>query len=111
MITENKEKKITDEGLISPEKANESLKKPSKKISVGKNSKIVFMGDTRQNDINKKYVAVDKFNEIIEPINGCATFKFDRKDIVREQILIDIIDRFEQFEDKGDMPSTIRNAE
>ena len=77
---------------------------------LGRNSKIVFMGDTRQNDINKKYVAVDKFNEIIEPINGCSTFKFSREDIVREQILIDIIDRFEKFEDSGDMPGTIRNT-
>ena len=77
---------------------------------LGRNSKIVFMGDTRQNDINKKYVAVDKFNQIIEPIEGCATFKFNREDIVREQILIDIIDRFEQFEDNNDMPDTIRNT-
>lgn len=78
---------------------------------LGRNSKIVFMGDTRQNDINKKYVAVDIFNEIIKPIKGCATFKFKREDIVREQILIDIIDRFEQFEDEeGKMPATIRNT-
>jgi len=78
---------------------------------LGRNSKIVFMGDTRQNDINKKFVAVDTFNEIIKPIKGCSTFKFERNDIVREQILIDIIDRFEQFEDKeGKMPATIRNT-
>ena len=37
MITENKKTKNTDKGLMSPEKANENLKKPSKKISVGKN--------------------------------------------------------------------------
>jgi len=77
---------------------------------LGRNSKIVFMGDTRQNDINKKYVAVDTFIEIISTIDGCANFKFERKDIVREQILIDIIDRFEKFEDEGKMPGTIRNT-
>jgi phosphate starvation-inducible PhoH-like protein len=77
---------------------------------LGRNSKIVFMGDTRQNDINKKYVAVDVFTEIISTINGCENFKFERNDIVREQILIDIIDRFEQFEDSGKMPGTIRNT-
>jgi co-chaperonin GroES (HSP10) len=37
MITESKDNKTTDKGLMSPEKANEALKKPSKKISVGKN--------------------------------------------------------------------------
>ena len=68
------------------------------------------MGDTRQNDINKKYVAVDTFNGIISTIEGCDNFKFEREDIVREQILIDIIDRFEKFEDEGKMPGTIRNT-
>jgi phosphate starvation-inducible PhoH-like protein len=77
---------------------------------LGRNSKIVFMGDTKQNDINKKFVAIDVFNEIIKPIDGCETFKFDREDIVREKILIDIIDRFEEFEDNGELPDTIRNT-
>jgi len=77
---------------------------------LGRNSKIVFMGDTRQNDINKKYVAVDIFSEIISTINGCENFKFEKEDIVREQILIDIIDRFEKFEDEDRMPGTIRNT-
>jgi phosphate starvation-inducible PhoH-like protein len=75
---------------------------------LGRNSTIVFMGDTKQNDINKKYVAVDIFNEIITPIKGCATFKFERNDIVREQILIDIVDRFEKFEDEGKFSETIK---
>lgn len=37
MITESKENKSTDKGLISPDKANKPAKKSSKKISVGKN--------------------------------------------------------------------------
>lgn len=73
---------------------------------LGRNSTMIFMGDTRQNDIHKKYVAVDTFNEIIKPIKGCATFQFERDDIVRDQILIDIVDRFEKFEDEGKMPDT-----
>lgn len=77
---------------------------------LGRNSKMAFLGDTRQNDINKKYVAVDVFCEIISTIKGCSNFKFERADIVREQILIDIIDRFEQFEDNNMMPSTIKNT-
>lgn len=73
---------------------------------LGRNSTMVFMGDTKQNDIHKKYVAVDVFNEIIKPIKGCAIFKFERSDIVRDQILIDIVDRFEQYEDKNELPET-----
>lgn len=36
-MTESKENKITEKGLISPEKATQSTKKVIKKISIGKN--------------------------------------------------------------------------
>lgn len=75
---------------------------------LGRNSTIVFMGDTKQNDIGKKYVAVDFFNKVIDGIEGCAKFEFDRNDIVREKILIDIIDRFEKLE--HEMPDTMKNT-
>lgn len=75
---------------------------------LGRNSTIVFMGDTKQNDIGKKYVAVDFFNRVIDGIEGCASFQFKKEDIVREKILIDIIDRFEQLE--SEMPDTMKNT-
>ena len=37
VMTESKENKITEKGLISPEKANKSVKKETKKIRIGKN--------------------------------------------------------------------------
>lgn len=78
---------------------------------LGRNSTIVFMGDTRQNDIKSKHVAVNVFNELIESIGGpCATFTFKREDIVRESILIKIIDKWEEFEDKGKWPETIKDS-
>lgn len=75
---------------------------------LGRNSTIVFMGDTKQNDIGKKYVAVDFFNKVIDGIDGCASFQFKKEDIVREKILIDIIDRFEELE--SEMPDTMKNT-
>jgi len=75
---------------------------------LGRNSTIVFMGDTKQNDIGKKYVAVDFFNKVIDGIDGCASFQFKKEDIVREKILIDIIDRFEELE--AEMPDTMKNT-
>ena len=75
---------------------------------LGRNSKIVFMGDTKQNDIGKQYVAVDFFSKVIDGIPGCASFKFAKEDIVREKILIDLIDRFEKLEDE--MPKTMKNT-
>jgi phosphate starvation-inducible PhoH-like protein len=77
---------------------------------LGKGSKMIFLGDSKQNDINKKYLAADKFQEILRGIDGCDEFKFTREDIVREQILIDIIDRFEEFEDNDNLTPTKNNT-
>ena len=102
---------IKDSFIIIDEFQNFDIKALKSIVTrLGRNSTMVFMGDTKQNDINKKYVAVDVFNQIIRPIKGCSTFKFDRSDIVRDPILIDIIDRFEEFEDKGELPETIKGA-
>lgn len=79
---------------------------------LGRNSTIVFMGDTRQNDIKKKHVSVNVFNELIDSIGEeCATFTFKREDIVREPILIKIVDKWEEFEDNNKWPETIRDSE
>ena len=102
---------IKDSFIIIDEYQNFDIKALKSIVTrLGRNSTMVFMGDTKQNDINKKYVAVDTFNEIIRPVKGCATFKFERADIVREKILIDIVDRFEKFEDEGKLPDTIKNT-
>lgn len=77
----------------------------------GRGSTIVFMGDTRQNDINKKHVAVDVFNQLIEEMGeGCAAFKFERADIVRDPLLIKLMDKWEEYEDKGKWPDTIKGS-
>ena len=73
---------------------------------LGRGSTICFLGDSKQNDINKRYVAVEAFNSIMDGIRGYSNFTFLREDIVREQILIDIIDKFEEYENK--LPETIR---
>jgi phosphate starvation-inducible protein PhoH and related proteins len=100
---------IKDAFIIIDEFQNFDIKALKSIVTrLGRNSKMVFMGDANQNDINKKYVAVNIFNQIIQPIKGCAIFSFDREDIVREQILIDIVDRFEKFEDEGKLTETMK---
>ncbi|GIV44023.1 MAG: hypothetical protein KatS3mg035_1146 [Bacteroidia bacterium] len=100
---------IKDAFIIVDEFQNFDIKALKSIVTrLGRNSKMIFMGDTNQNDISKKYVAVDTFNAIISPIKDCATFQFEREDIVRDKILIDIVDRFEQFESEGKLPETIR---
>lgn len=77
----------------------------------GRNSTIVFMGDTRQNDIHKKHVAVDVFNELIKEMGeGCASFEFKREDIVRDPMLIKLMDIWERYEDEGKWPETVKGS-
>ena len=100
---------IKDSFIIIDEFQNFDIKALKSIVTrLGRNSTMVFMGDTKQNDIKKRYVAVDFFTDkIIKGVKDCATFEFDKTDIVRDQILIDIIDRFEQYEDQ--LPDTINN--
>lgn len=77
---------------------------------LGRGSTMVFMGDTKQNDVNKKYVAIEAFNAILDGLKKCASFTFEKQDIVRDPLLIDIIDRFELWEDNNLMPETSKNT-
>lgn len=76
---------------------------------LGKNSKMIFVGDAKQNDINKKYVAVDTFKHILDGVEDTDTFEFNREDIVRDKILIDIIDNYERLEAQNSLPQTQGN--
>jgi phosphate starvation-inducible PhoH-like protein len=64
---------------------------------MGQDSKVVIFGDASQHDIKSNKVALNKFIEMLEDINGIGTFKFNREDIVRNKILIEITDRYEQW--------------
>lgn len=77
---------------------------------LGRGSIMLFLGDSKQNDINKKYVALDTLRYILNNINDCENFEFDRNDIVRDKILIDIIDMFETLEANDKLPDTYKNT-
>lgn len=77
---------------------------------LGRNSKLIFCGDTKQNDISKKYLAIDAIKFILEPIALCESFEFNKKDIVRDQLLIDIVDRFELYEEENKDIKTIKGT-
>jgi len=75
-----------------------------------KNCKMIFIGDTAQNDISKKFVAVDFFKAVLNGVKGAGIFQFDRSDIVRDKILIDIIDNYEKLKADGKLPQTRKNT-
>jgi phosphate starvation-inducible PhoH-like protein len=66
---------------------------------LGKDSKIVFAGDATQNDIKLKYLAVAKFQKLLEDLPGISNFEFDRSDNMRDPLLVEITDRYEKMND------------
>lgn len=71
---------------------------------MGTDSKVLMMGDVSQTDlIRQKDVALDRFFEMIKDVEGVGTHKFNRSDIVRNKILIDIVDKYEEWKYKNDV--------
>jgi phosphate starvation-inducible PhoH-like protein len=64
---------------------------------MGKDSKIVACGDTTQYDMFKRKKEFAIFIRIMEGVKGLESFQFSREDIVRNPMLIEITDRYEQY--------------
>jgi len=67
---------------------------------IGKDSKIVVAGDVTQRDIEEKKVVMHEFIELFKGIESVAVHEFKREDIVRNKILIEITDRYEEWKSK-----------
>lgn len=71
---------------------------------MGYNSKVLLMGDISQTDLDRrKGVALPVFQNMVSDVNGVGEHKFGREDIVRNKILIDIADRYEDWKYAKDM--------
>lgn len=71
---------------------------------MGRNTKIVIMGDVSQHDIDRKKVALPQFANMLKGIPGVAVHEYGRQDIVRNPILIEITDRYEKAKFEGRIP-------
>jgi phosphate starvation-inducible PhoH-like protein len=76
----------------------------------GTGSKFILCGDENQNDISFKYVAINLFKEILHGIEGVGMFEFEKSDIMRDPILIEITDRYEQMKLEGKLTPNKRNT-
>jgi phosphate starvation-inducible PhoH-like protein len=96
--------------IICDEMQNADIKQLMTTITrFGQGSKIAIIGDSRQNDINEKYVALEFFiNKILGEDEQIFHFRFERADIVRDPLLIKIIDNYEMALASGEIPSTKR---
>ena len=68
---------------------------------LGENSKMVICGDVSQHDIKHNLVALPEFQNMIKDVNGIGTFEFEKGDIVRNKIIIDIVEKYELWKEKN----------
>lgn len=68
---------------------------------LGKNSKAVLMGDISQYDIKKRESKFFDFIQMVSDIKNVGSFSFSKEDIVRNEILIEIVDRYEKMKSEG----------
>jgi phosphate starvation-inducible PhoH-like protein len=64
---------------------------------LGKNSKIIMMGDVSQHDIKREYVGLEKFSLMIEGMKDVSEHRFTNEDIVRHPLLIELTNRYEKI--------------
>lgn len=64
---------------------------------LGKDSKMLICGDVSQYDISKNKVALPDFINLIDGVKGVGIHRFVDSDIVRNEILIEITERYEQW--------------
>ena len=69
---------------------------------MGKFSKLIFIGDIRQSDIkNSGFERIYQlFDDEKSKNKGIVTFKFGTSDIMRNDILAYIIEKFEELDSK-----------
>lgn len=68
---------------------------------MGETSKVIICGDVEQYDIAKNVSGLTDFMKIVSNINGAATFSFERDDIVRSKILVEITDNYNKWKLKN----------
>lgn len=74
------------------------------------NCKFIFCGDIKQNDIHRKYVAVNLFKEILKDVPGTAQFEFSDEDNMRDPMVTQILKNYEQLEREGKITPNRKNA-
>ena len=68
---------------------------------LGKNSKMVIAGDVTQHDISFEKVALPTFVDLIKDVKGVSEIRFTDADIVRSDILKEIVKRYEDWKYKN----------
>jgi phosphate starvation-inducible PhoH-like protein len=77
---------------------------------IGKGSKGVLMGDVSQYDIKRGDVKLTDFiDKILTDVNNVGVFNFNKEDIVRNPILIQLVDNYEKYRENQYKESLYNN--
>ena len=89
--------------LILDEAQNADLRQLMLVITrMGRNSRIVICGDVTQWDIkNRRKDLLVLTEKITKGVKDCASFEFMREDIVRNPILIELTDKYEEYKEEN----------
>lgn len=70
---------------------------------IGEGSKVILAGDVSQRDIEKKQVVFPEFIDMIRTVSSVAVHEFKKEDIIRNPILIEITERYEQWKESKNL--------
>ena len=68
---------------------------------MGKGSRVVVSGDVSQYDIEKNKVALPNFAKLLSGIKDIGSFEFKKEDIMRDEILIEITERYDKWKSEN----------
>ncbi len=89
--------------IVLDEASNASFEQLKLVITrIGKNSKLVIVGDFTQSDLPRKSQGgLKKLMEILENIEQVGVVRLNQQDIVRNPIIQKILEKLEQYENKN----------
>jgi len=87
-----------DSIMLLDESQNSSMKQLMLwSTRLGKNSKMVMMGDTSQFDVRKRDSGFNDFINMVDKMDNLLSFQFDNNDIVRNDFLIELTKRYDIY--------------
>jgi len=69
---------------------------------LGKNSKMVMMGDTSQYDVRRRDSGFTDFISMVDGMSDLLSFQFLNEDIVRNKFLIELTNRYDKYRSENE---------
>lgn len=90
--------------IILDEAQNATLEQLKMAVTrVGENSKLVIAGDPTQSDLgyHKRKSGLYVLEEIVKGVKNIEVVQFDKTDIVRNPVVVDVLDAFDKYEENN----------